>query len=339
MFLEKLCNSIGPSGYEDHIRSVIKNELNTFTDNVIIDRMGNIIVDKHREDDSSPKIMVISHMDESGLIITSYNEDGTLKFSILGDIDKNTLPAKNVLIGDKKIPGVIGIKPIHIQSQKERNENISCENMCIDIGAFSEEECRKLISLGDFAVFDGVFCNFGDNLLKGKALSSRIGCSILVDLLREDLNCNLYGVFNVQGNIGQRGIYAAAYNINPDLVIILDTIDSIDYKEIPNYFRTSKLREGPVIPFKAGQCVFHRGIVESIRNKAEDVGIPYQKIGNTQGEGELKAAYLTINNCKTASILLPCRYRNFNISVCSLADYDNTLILLKSYLENYNVNI
>lgn len=339
MFLEKLCNSIGPSGYEDHIRNVIKNELNTFTDNVIIDRMGNIVVDKHGEDDSSPKIMVISHMDEAGLIITSYNEDGTLKFSTLGDIDKNSLPAKSVLIGDKKIPGVIGIKPIHIQSKKERDENISCENMCIDIGAFSAEECRKIISLGDFAVFDGVFCSFGDNLLKGKALGNRIGCSILVDLLKDDLSCNLYGVFNVQGNIGQRGVYAAAYNINPDLAIILDTIDSIDYKETPSYFRTSKLREGPVIPFKAGQCMFDRGIVESIRNKAEEVGILYQKIGNTQGEGELKATYLTINNCKTASILLPCRYRNFNISVCSLADYDNTLILLKSYLENYNIDI
>ena len=339
MFLEKLCNSTGPSGYEGHIRSVIKDELNTFTDNTIIDRMGNIVVHKYRENDSSPKIMVISHMDESGLIITSYNEDGTLKFSTLGDIDKNSLPAKNVLIGDKMIPGVIGIKPIHIQSKKERNENISLENMCIDIGAFSEEECRRIISLGDFVVFNGGFCNFGENLLKGKALGDRIGCSILIDLLREDLNCNLYGVFNIQGNIGQRGVYAAAYNINPDLAIILDTIDSIDYEEIPSYFRTSKLREGPVIPFKAGQCMFDRGIVESIRNKAEDIGIPYQKIGNTQGEGEVKAAYLTINNCKTASVLIPCRYRNFNISVCSLADYDNILILLKSYLENYNINI
>ncbi|APM41103.1 M42 family metallopeptidase [Clostridium kluyveri] len=339
MFLEKLCNSIGPSGYEEHIRNVIRDELSTFTDNILIDRMGNIIVHKDRQNDSLPKIMVISHVDELGLIITAYNKDGTLKFSTLGDIDKNSLPAKAVLIGDKKIPGVIGMKPIHIQSKKEKDENISYENMCIDIGASSEEECRRIISLGDFVVFNNEFSHFGDNLLKGKALDNRVGCSILMELLKEDLNCNLYGVFNVQGNIDQRGIHAAAYNINPDMVIILDTINSIDYMEIPSYFRTSKLREGPVIPFKGGQCIFDRGIVESIRNKADDIGIPYQKIGDTHGEGELKAAYLTVNNCKTASILLPCRYMNFNISICSLADYDNTLILLKSYLEDYSINI
>jgi len=337
LFLEKLCNSIGPSGYEDQIRNVIKDELSTFNDNILVDRMGNIIVNKDKQDNSSPKIMVISHMDEAGLIITAYNKDGTLKFSTLGDIDKNSLPCKTVLIGNKKIPGVIGIKPIHVQSKKERNEDISYESMCIDIGAFSEDECRKVVSLGDFVIFNSEFSSFGDNLLKGKALDNRIGCSVLLELLKEDLNCNLYGVFNVQGNIDQRGIYAAAYNVDPDLVIILDTINSIDYMEIPSYFRTSKLREGPVIPFKGGQCIFDRDIVESIRNKADDIGIPYQKIGNTQGEGELKAAYLTTSNCKTASILLPCRYMNSNISVCSLADYDNTLILLKSYLEDYSI--
>ncbi|MFL0198767.1 M42 family metallopeptidase [Clostridium sp. WILCCON 0269] len=339
MLLEKLCNSIGPSGYEEQIRDVIRDELSTFTENIAVDRMGNIIVHKNNKNDSSPKIMIISHMDESGIIITAYNKDGTLKFSSLGNIDKNTLPCKAVLIGSKKIPGVIGIKPIHIQSSKERSGEVSYENMCIDIGAFSEEECRKIISLGDFAIFNNDFSSFGDNLLKGKALNDRIGCSILIEVLKEELKCNLYGVFNVQGNIDQRGIYGAAYNINPDLVIILDTINSIDYAEVPDCLTTDKLRGGPVIPFKGGQCIFSREIVESIRNKADGMGIPYQKIGNTQGEGEVKAVYLAANNCKTASILIPCRYMNFNISVCSLADYDNTLALLKSYLEEYNINI
>lgn len=339
MLLEKLCNSAGPSGYEDQIRNIIKEELSTFTDNIIVDRMGNIIVNKGKQNDSSPKIMITSHIDESGIIITGYNGDGTLKFSILGNMDKNSLPSKVVSIGDKKIPGVIGIKPIHIQSKKEKEQSISYDNMCIDIGAFSEKECRKIIQLGSFGVFDNEFSNFGNNLLKGKALDNRVGCSILIELLKEDLMCNLYGVFNVQGNIDQRGVYAAAYNIDPDIAIILDTINSMDYMEYPEYLNRIKLAQGPVIPFKAGQCIFDRDIVESIRDNADNMGIPYQKIGNTQGEGELKATYLTVNNCKTASILLPCKYMNFNVSLCSLADYDNTLTLLKSYLRNYNINI
>ncbi|MEY8001964.1 M42 family metallopeptidase [Clostridium sp. Mt-5] len=332
MFLEKLCNSIGPSGYEKETGKVIMSELKVFTENVNLDRMGNIVVHKNGGDNST-KIMVVSHMDELGLIITAYNEDGTLRFSPLGNVDKNSLPCKTILIGHKRVPGVIGIKPIHLQSKEEVNKSLSCENMCIDIGASSKEECKKIISLGDFVVFDNNFFYFGDNLLKGRALDNRIGCSILMELLKEDYKCDLYGVFSVQGNIGQRGVYAAAYNIDPDIVIILDAVNSTDGLEVPGYLKTIRLTDGPAIPFKGGESIFDKDIVESIRNKAISMGIPYQKVGDTQEEGELKAVRLTVDSCKIAAVLIPCRYMNSNISVCSRVDYENTLVLLKSYLE------
>ncbi|MFC0906905.1 M42 family metallopeptidase [Clostridium sp. MT-14] len=332
MFLEKLCNSMGPSGYEGETRKVILDELGMLTKDINVDKMGNVVVHKNNSS-NSPKVMVISHMDELGLIITGYNEDGTLKFSTIGNVDKNSLPCKTILIGDEKVSGIIGIKPIHLQNKKEVNESLSCENMCIDIGAFSRKECSKIVSLGDFAVFDNHFCYFGDDYIEGKALDSRIGCSILMELLKQDFKCNLYGVFSVQGNIGQRGIYGAAYNINPDVAIILDAINSMDMLETPDYLKTIQLTDGPIIPFKGGESIFDKDIGESIRNEAINRGIPYQKVGDTQKEGELKAVRLSVNDCKIAAVLMPCRYMNCNISLCSKADYQNTLELLKNYLK------
>ncbi|MCI1969599.1 M42 family metallopeptidase [Clostridium luticellarii] len=331
MFLEKLCNSVGPSGYEDETRKVILNELGMFTKDIDVDRMGNVVVHRNNSSDSA-RVMVVSHMDELGLIITGYNEDGTLKFSTIGNVDKNSLPCKTILIGNKKISGIIGIKPIHLQNKKEVNESLPCENMCIDIGALNREECRKIVSLGDFAVFDNYFCCFGDDFIEGKALDSRIGCSILMELLKQDFKCNLYGVFSVQGNMGQRGVYGAAYNINPDMTIILDGINSTDVLESPGHLKTIQLGSGPLIPFKAGESIFDKNMVEAVRNEAVNMNIPYQKVGDTKGEGELKAIGLTVDNCKTAVILMPCRYKNFSVSLCSKIDYQNTLNLLKNYL-------
>ncbi|WP_294185110.1 M42 family metallopeptidase [uncultured Clostridium sp.] len=332
MLLEKLCNSAGPSGNENETRKIIMNELGAFTENIDVDRMGNIIVYKNSSS-SSLKVMVVSHMDEFSLIITGYNGDGTLRFLPVGYVDKNSLPCKTVRIGNKKIPGVIGIKPIHLQNRREVNKSLSCENMCIDIGAFSEKECRKIVSLGDLVVFDNKFSQFGNEFFEGKALNDRIGCSILVELLKENYKCNLYGVFNVQGRIGQRGIYAAAYNIKPDAAIILDTVNGTDEFETLDCSRTIKLKEGPVIPFKGGESIFDRGIVKSIRNQAANMDIPYQKTGDTQKEGELKAVNLAAESCKISAVLVPCRYMNSNISLCSKDDCHNTFNLLKNYLK------
>lgn len=334
MFLEKLSNCIGPSGYEEEIRNIIKEELCTFTDNVIVDRMGNIIAHNDDNDNSSPKIMIASHMDERGLIITSYNDDGTLKFSTLGKMNKNALPCKTVLIGNKKVHGVIGIKPIHLQDKSERNKNISYDDMCIDIGASSKDECRKTVSLGDFAVFDNKFSSFGDNLIKGKALDNRVGCSILLELLKEQYECNLYGAFYVQGNIDKRGIYTAAHNVNPDIIIDLDTVNSTDGEGVPEHLKTNELTGGPVIPFNMGESIFNRNIVKSIRNKADNMGIAYKKSVSINDTNKLKAVHLTTNDCKTAVVLIPCKHMNYNISICSLMDYESTLTLIKNYLSD-----
>ena len=334
MLLEKLSKCIGPSGYEEEIREVIKEELYTFTDNVTVDRMGNVIVHSDGNDNSSPKIMIASHMDERGLIITSYNDDGTLKFSTLGKMEKDALPCKTVLIGNKKVHGVIGIKPIHLQDKSERDKNISYDDMCIDIGASSKDECRKIVLLGDFVVFDNSFSNFGDNLVKGKALDNRIGCSILLELLKEKYECNLYGMFYVQGNIDKRGIYTAAYNVKPDIMIDLDTINSTDGEGVPEYLKTNELTGGPVIPFNMEESIFNRDIVKSIRNKADNMGIAYKKSISTKDTSKLKPVRLPINNCKTAAVLIPCKHMDYNISMCSLMDYESTLTLVKSYLSD-----
>lgn len=334
MLLEKLCNAAGPSGYEGEVRKIIIDELNSFTKDLYIDKMGNIIVHKRGQ---GPKVMITAHMDEIGLIITGYNKDGTLRFSTLGQIDREILPCKLVLIGEKKIPGVIGLKPIHLQSKKERNRNVSYEMICIDIGVESEEEAKKLIKLGDFVVFNTEFSKFGDNLIKAKAINNRIGCALLIDLLRREYKCDLYGVFNVQENIGQRGAYISSYNITPDVAIILDTINSMDLCGISHLSRNSELGKGPVIPFKGGTLLFDRDIVLSIRTEANNLNISYQKVSSTEEEGDARAIQVTKDGARVGTVLIPCRYMNSNVSICSLCDYDNTLKLLESYLNKISL--
>ena len=84
MLLEALSNASGVSGYEGEVRNIIKEEVKKYVDEVIVNRMGNIIAHKKG---NGPKIIIDAHMDEVGFIITGYNEDGTLRFHSLGGIN------------------------------------------------------------------------------------------------------------------------------------------------------------------------------------------------------------------------------------------------------------
>ena len=91
MLLKKLSEASGPSGFEGEVREIIKNEIKDFVDEISVDRMGNIIAHKKG---NGKKVVVDVHMDEAAFIITGYNEDGTLRFESLGDINSKVIPYK-----------------------------------------------------------------------------------------------------------------------------------------------------------------------------------------------------------------------------------------------------
>jgi putative aminopeptidase FrvX len=322
MLLSKLCNSFGVSGYEYDIRDFIKKEAKEYVENVSVDNIGNIIA--HKEC-GNKKIILDVHIDEVGLIITGYNEDGTFRFNSLGKIDTNIIPCQTVFVGEDKIPGVIGFKPIHIQ--KEKSNKISYKDCCIDIGCNNKNQAKNLIKLGDSVVFDTKFSAFGGKFIKGKALDNRIGCFILLDLLKNNYNLNLYGVFNCQEKIGARGAQISSYRIKPDLVIIIDVID------IKNDDKSGiKLGSGPIIPIISKESIFDKKLHTSILKLADKKRIPYQVKTYIEEVKDVES-YFRKN---VISILVPCKYASSSISVASIEDIENTKVLIEEFLNTFS---
>ncbi|MBQ2889591.1 MAG: M42 family peptidase, partial [Clostridia bacterium] len=156
VLVKELCNLCAPSGFEDEVRSFIRERVKA--DEIYTDTIGNLICHKKG---SEKKVMVAAHMDEVGFIITDIAEDGFLKFSTLGGIETAVLCGKKVLIGKNRIPGIIGAKAIHLQKRDEVLTPLKLKELRIDIGAKDKESAKKLVSLGDYAVFDGEYTPFG----------------------------------------------------------------------------------------------------------------------------------------------------------------------------------
>ena len=131
--------------------------------------------------------MLCAHMDEVGVIITRITDDGFLKFDFVGGVDRRVAIGKPVVIGEKKVPGVIGLKAIHLTTKEERKKAPKTESLYIDIGAKDRESAEKLVELGDYGAFVCQPEEFGDGLFKARAIDDRVGCAIMLKLLEEDL--------------------------------------------------------------------------------------------------------------------------------------------------------
>ena len=114
VLLKELTELNGVSGNENEVRKFIRKQIESVVDEIGVDSIGNLIAYK-KGTSSQYKIMLAAHMDEVGFMVTGYTENGMLKFRLVGGMDERILPGKKVWVGDKRIPGVIGCKPLHMQ--------------------------------------------------------------------------------------------------------------------------------------------------------------------------------------------------------------------------------
>lgn len=333
MLLKELTEAFGVSGNEKEVRNIIINEIEDYVDELKVDKIGNIIAYKKGKIDS-PKFMITAHMDEVGLMITGIDKSGLLKFTTVGGIDKRILVSKCVKIGEKRIPGVIGSKPIHLQKRDEWSKALDINNLYIDIGVDSKEEALKLVSIGDYVMFDSEYVEFGNNLVKAKALDNRVGCSLLIDLLKEKTDMSFYGVFTVMEEVGLIGAGPAAYTVHPDIGIVLEGTLCADTPDMEKHMIPTKLGDGPAISLMDRTTLFDMNFRNKIVDIAEKNKIPYQFRKTTFGGNDSGRIHQTKEGSITSTISVPCRYIHSLVSVMSKDDYDNTLRLLKSIIDD-----
>ncbi len=330
--LKQLTEASGVSGNENEVRQLIKQEVSSFADDIYIDRIGNLIAFKKGRKNSK-KVMLCAHMDEVGFIVTGIGEDGMLKFKTVGGIDPRILISKRVRIGEKSCVGVLGIKAIHLQEPQERNNPIKVKQMYIDIGAKSKDDADELVRLGDYAVFDSQYVSFGDNKVKAKALDDRVGCAVLIELIKERYDFDLYTCFSVQEEVGLRGAQVLAYHINPDIAIVVEGTTCSDVPDVEEHLYTTTIGEGPAITIMDGSSYANKELVEKLVQVAKEQRIPFQFKKGATGGNDAGSIHLSREGVKTAVVSVPCRYIHSPCSVMDLNDYHNTIDLIAGFLK------
>ena len=330
MFLKELTELSGVSGCEYEVRNYIKQRLNEIGCEFYIDKLGNVIA--HNKGKKNITIMVAAHMDEVGLIVNHIDSDGFIKFKAVGGIDQRVLNSKIVLVGEKKIPGVIGSKAVHLMSEEEKGTSVPIDKLYIDIGSSSKSETEKLVQIGDYIIFKSDYVEFGDNLIKAKALDDRAGVSIILELLSMKLDADFYGVFTVMEEVGLRGAETAAYQLEPDLGIVLEGTVCADMPEVEPCDKSTLIGKGAALSLMDGTTVYDIDLVRDIAKIAEEKNIMYQFRKSSSGGNDAGVIHKTKKGSKVVAISVPCRYIHSPVNVASKSDIENVFKLAKEVI-------
>lgn len=331
--LKKLTGVFGMPGWENEIREYICAELNGFVDDIRIDRLGNIIAVKNA-DCKERHIVLTTHMDEVGLMVKSIDSGGFLRFTAWG-MDKRALPGKFVRVGEKKIPGVIGIKPVHSQKPEEKGRFLEIPQLYIDIGVSSKEEASRLVSPGEFIGLEVPFSQLASGVVSARALDARVGCAAIIETLR-DGECaqgkKVTAVFCAQKETGLRGSAVAANQIFADVAVNLDGVDcAFDAAEAGSQGGV-KLGDGPVLLLKDASAIYPRHTFDGIRSIAEKNAIPFQALAVGKDKSDSASFQMAHGGMKVIGVGVPIRYARTGAAMMRVSDYRDTVSLLKCYL-------
>lgn len=327
--LKKLCTANGISGDEKNIRDIIINEIKDYANDYRVDNLGNLIVYKKGKNTPENKLMISAHMDEVGFLVTDITSDGLIKFSEVGGIDRRVLPARSVTINNN-VKGVICNKPIHLCDSDEAKSIPKYDSMYIDIGADSKDEAQKYVSPGDSITFDTFYEDNGFSV-KSKAIDDRAGCCMMIKMIQSELEYDMYFTFVVQEEVGLNGAKVAAFSLNPDYAIVLESTTAADIPGIEGVKQVCNVNNGAVIGFMDRRTIYDKGLIKEAQSIAENNNIKIQYKRAVAGGNDAGVIHNSRGGVRTLAVSLPCRYLHSQISLIAKSDiydvYNLALIL------------
>ena len=339
-FFDELMRSSGPSGYEMPCAAVFRKRLEPFADEVRVDVTGNSIAVLNPK--SRFRVMLAGHYDEIGFQVVYITDEGLITFREVGGIDKVTLPGLEVeiLTASGKIPGVIGRKPIHLQTPKERETVMEIRDLWIDIGAESKAEAEKLVSVGDPIAFRVNYSRFGKHRVMSKGLDDKIGAFVIAEAFRilSERKCKIgvYAVGTVQEELGLRGAKTSAFSVDPQAAIAVDVGFATD---VPGVERKQwgdvTLGGGPIVCKNAD---INPVLLKKLLDAAKRGKIPVQIECGHRASGGTDTAQIQLSRAgvATALVSIPNRYMHTPVEMCDLRDAENAAKLIADTILSLN---
>jgi putative aminopeptidase FrvX len=320
--IRKLVEAFGPVGYEDEVRQIVRAELMELADEVRVSRLGSLIAVK-KGSGRGQKIMLAAHMDEIGLIVTHVDNRGYARVTQLGSVSAIYSAGQRVRFAN----GQLGVVDVERREDPQRAPTL--DQLYIDVGAKDKQSCP--VQVGDVACFHRRLEQDRSRLV-AKSLDDRLGCAILIETLRRLPSSphDIFCVFSVQAETSSAGARTAAYDINPDLAIVVDLTSTGDTpKALPV---AVELGKGPAIKVQDATMLADLRVKKWMVQHAREARLPYQLEVSRDSATDAGMIQISRAGVPSGGLLVPGRHLHSPSEMVDRADVEHAVKLLLTLL-------
>ncbi len=346
-FLRRLTETPGVPGREERIRDYLLECTESFWDDTSIDPLGNLICLKRatRGKSTPQRVMLACHMDEIGFYVRHIDDSGFVRLHNVGGFDTRNLFARRVIVhGKRDLIGILNAtgKPVHIASEEDKKKIPQVSDLFVDL-CLPKGDVLKQVEVGDPVTLAQTTQLIG-NAICGKAMDNRIALWAGINAIRKAYGCgyldpdapsddgvsrtrtkkksagtrsrksaigssyDIYFVACVQEEVGLRGSSTAAFAVEPDIGIAIDTTICCDTPGVGKDDAITEFGRGVAIKIMDSASISHRGLVDEFLKLAKKNRIPHQREILPRGGTDAGSVQRSRGGTRTVTLSVPTRY-------------------------------
>ena len=332
-FLKELISAPGLSGYEGPVAKIITEKWKPLLDELSQSKIGSLH-GLRKGSGPAPRlsIMIATHMDAIGLMVTGIAEGGLLRFTDIGGVDPRILPGQPVIVhGRQELPGIV-VQPSGRQLPPEIADSpVPMEHLFIDTGQLPRK-VKDLIQVGDLASFATEPVSLAGETLAGHTLDNRASVAALTVCLEElqnrSLAWDLWAVATVQEETGLIGATTSTYEIQPSLAIAVD----VTFAKGPGAsdWDTYLLGKGPTLGWGPN---IHPALYKAFKDLADKLEIPTAMEVMPRHSGtDGWVMQVTAEGIPTIVISVPLRYMHTPVELVAIKDIQRVGRLMAEFI-------
>jgi endoglucanase len=332
--VKELVKVPGLSGHEKPIREYLRKNWEPLTDEIQISKLGSVHgLRKATKDDVGHSILIATHMDQIGLMVTNI-EAGLLRVTRIGFPDQRTLPGLAVTVHakGKDIPGVVVLPPNHTLPEEGADSGVAIDYLWVDTG-LPKNQVKEKVNLGDLISFTIPVQEMGNGFLTSPGLDNRASVAALTETLKmlqtRQFSWDVWATATVQEEFSLAGAHTSGYSIRPTLAVVVD-VNFGSGPGSPSHL-TFDLDKGPTFDFGP---VTHTKLYEAFEKVAKQHEIPYQRcVYPRLTSTDADALQLVGEGIPTVLIGVPLRYMHTPVEMIQVKDIQRVARLLAVFIE------
>ncbi len=337
-FLKSLISAPGLSAYEGPVAHLIEEKWKPLVDEISTSRIGSLHgLKKGRGKSPRPSIMIATHMDAIGLMVTKV-VDGFIHLDEIGGIDVRILLGTPMLVhGKQDLPGVIVLPPLKTLPEDARDGAIGLRHLLVDTGLLPSK-VANLVRVGDLVSFNTPPTELSGEVISGHSLDNRASVAALTICLEElQTKSHLWDVWAVataQEEETLGGAATSAFHLNPDLAIVVD----VTFAKGPGAdgWETFPLGKGVTLGWGAN---LHPYLYEKFKELADKLEIPVaMDITPTHSGTDAYSIQVAREGIPTMLIGIPLRYMHTPVEVVSVKDVQRAGRLLAEFISGLEID-